>query len=352
MNKGNNNDIENSSNMAEPTMRDLFNILQNCSSKNDLEAIKSQIVASNNETIAKVDDIASRTNIIEDTQQQHTDKIQMLEISMELLKQEQLKNNICVSGIPPALVNKENSTSKLIIAIAKTLGIDITASQFTSYAVASNKFVITHFYNMSHKQMIINKIRAKRSLMVEEVFQQGQSNSQIYLNDHLTPYFNKLYLMARNAKKEGKLASASSYGGKIRARKSVEDVPTLITNENQLLALIEDDVSDMSSSSMQQVINISSASSALTAASSSTAQHTVAHDNNGKKTTRKKTKTRQNGATTRPYKNKHTDSADNRSKQHRTRSNNNNTHGKRILDDSGNSDVGLQLTKVQKQNVK
>lgn len=350
MSAGNNNDNGNSSNTAEPTMRDLFNMLQNCPSKNDLETIKSQIVASNNETIARVDDIACRTNIIEDTQRQHIDKIQMLEINMELLKQEQLKNNICVSGIPPALVNKENSTSKLIIAIAKTLGIDIAASQFTSYAVANNKFVITHFYNMSHKQMLINKIRAKRSLMVEEVFQQAKSNSQIYLNDHLTPYFNRLYLTARNAKKEGKLASASSYGGKIRARKSEEDVPILITNENQLLALIDDDVSDMSYSSLQQSVNSSSGSIVPIVASTSIARHTASGDKTDKKSTRKTRS--QNNTNARPYKNKNTDSTDNSSTQHRNRNNNNKARGKRTLDVSGSSDVGQQHTKVQKQNAK
>lgn len=342
---GNNNNDDKSSNMAEPTIRDLFNMLQNCPSKNDLEAMKSEIVASNNETIAKVDDIARRTNIIEDTQQQHADKIEMLEISMEMLKQEQLKNNVCVSGIPPAMIKKENNTAGLVIAIAKTLGFNINASQFTSYAVASNKFVIVHFYNMSHKQMLINKIRAKRSLMVEEVFQQGQSNSQIYLNDHLTPYFNNLYLIARNAKKEGKLASASSYGGKIRARRSVDDTPTLITSENQLLALIDCDVSDMSSSTVQHSANTSSASSALTTASTSTA-----HVDADKKPARKTPNTRQNGTTTRHGNNNGTSKADTRPKSHRNKnSSSNNKHNKRALDVSGNSEDATNQSKVQKQ---
>lgn len=73
--------------------------------------------------------------------------------------------------------------------------------------------------------------------MVEEVFG-NESNSQIYLNDHLTPYFSNIYLIARRAKREGKLSSASSYGGKIRARKNFNDAPTLITNERQLNALV------------------------------------------------------------------------------------------------------------------
>lgn len=75
------------------------------------------------------------------------------------------------------------------------------------------------------------------------------------MNDHLTSYFNGLYLIARIAKKEGKLASASSYGGKIRARKSVNDAPSIIYTEKQLKELIE------SNKNSNQSINTSQLSS-------------------------------------------------------------------------------------------
>lgn len=65
------------------------------------------------------------------------------------------------------------------------------------------------FYNVRHKQQIQNKVRVERSLMVEGVYD-CTSNSQIYLNDHLTPFMNKLFLVARKAKAAGQLASATS----------------------------------------------------------------------------------------------------------------------------------------------
>lgn len=74
--------------------------------------------------------------------------------------------------------------------------------------------------------------------MVEEVFSHV-SNSQIYLNDHLTPYTTRLFLIARNAKKDGKLASATSYGGIVRIRKNRDDAPTPITNETLLQNIID-----------------------------------------------------------------------------------------------------------------
>lgn len=150
---------------------------------------------------------------------------------------------MCISGIPSELITNDNF-AELVEQIAKTLGAKCDNSHFVAYAVASKKFVIVRFHNAMHKRSLLGKIRVKKSLMVEEVFKSIKSNSQIYLNDHLSPYFNKLYLMARNAKREGKLASASSYGGKIRARKYSDDAPIIITSESQLQEIIDDDDGD------------------------------------------------------------------------------------------------------------
>ena len=242
----NNNNDDTESNMPQPTMRDLFNLLNKCAQKEDIDDIKASIASANTETLDKIEHVNQRVDIIHAKTDANTAKISELEISIEVLKQDQLKNNMCISGIPTHL--NKNNTAESVIAIAKALGLDYTPSLFTSYAVAGNKFVIVHFYNIKHKQTLMNKIRIKKSLMVEEALG-VKSNSQIYLNDHLTPYFNALYLRARKAKSENKLVSASSYGGKIRARKRPDDIPTVITNELQLQMLID----GVDSNNMSQV---------------------------------------------------------------------------------------------------
>lgn len=264
----NNNEISAQSNMPEPTLSDIFNLLQKCASKDDLNNIEAKIVANNANTIERIEDVDRRVFSIENQQQKNTDNIQMLITGLEQMKQEQLKNNVCISGVPVSVVNKDKNTSQVIIAIAKSLGIDLNASQFSSYPVADNKFIIVRFYNLKHKQTLLNKIRIKKSLMVEEVFRRIKSNSQIYLNDHLTPYFNNLYLIARKAKKEGKLASASSYGGKIRARKLANDMPIVITCEQQLQLLIDyDNECDMSLNTSQQTKNNTSSNNSVSSVS-------------------------------------------------------------------------------------
>lgn len=204
--------------MPEPTLLDLFNMMQNNSTKEDINDIKTRIDEYKADTIEKFNQIDQKVNVVSSITNENADNIELLQIKVEELKQDQLKSNICVSGVPTNLIQNDN-TADLIIAIAKKLDVDINQNQFTSYSCASNKFIIISFFMLKHKQLLLRKIRVKKSLMVEEVFG-VQSNSQIYLNDHLTPYFNHLYLLARRAKKDGKLASASSFNGRIKARKT------------------------------------------------------------------------------------------------------------------------------------
>lgn len=238
----------------EPTMRDLFEVIKKCANKDDINEIKAQITAQNEETSIKIATTNKRIDDVVIVSEKTNERIEQLEASMEVLKQDQLRNNICISGVPIAEITNTN-TSDIIISIAKTLGVEIAKHNFTSYPVAGNKFIIVTMYNSRHKQTLLNKIRVKKSLMVEEVFKNQKSNSQLYLNDHLTPYFNKLFMMARKAKVDGKIASASSYGGKIRARKTLDDAPIVITNERQLQTLIDSHDDTSTNTSVQQTKN-------------------------------------------------------------------------------------------------
>lgn len=124
--------------------------------------------------------------------------------------------------------------------------------------------------------------------MVEEVFNTN-SNSQIYLNDHLTPYFTKLHVIARNAKKEGKLSSVSSHGGKIRVRKNANDVPITIAYLSQLQTLIDMENADSSIDSFQH------ADEMITSQPSTSNTHNT-QGKNTNKSSNKKTTSRSNSS--------------------------------------------------------
>lgn len=232
----NNNSPSTESKLSQPTIADVYELLTKCASKNDLTNITKQIQSFTTETTNRLQVVDEKIEEIATTSSRNTDRIDSLEATVESLKQDQLKNNLCISGVPPEILNNIDSADA-VIAIAKALNVELNVHHFTSYTIANNKFIIVQLYNIKHKQGMRNRIKIKKSLMVEECFN-GASNSQVYLNDHLTPYFNSLFVMARKAKIEGKIASVSSYGGKIRVRKLASDSPTIVTTEKQLIALI------------------------------------------------------------------------------------------------------------------
>lgn len=276
-----NNNSNGKSYMPEPTLLDLFNMMQNNSTKEDINDIKTRIDEYKADTIEKFNQIDQKVNVVSSITNENADNIELLQIKVEELKQDQLKSNICVSGVPTNLIQNDN-TADLIIAIAKKLDVDINQNQFTSYSCASNKFIIISFFMLKHKQLLLRKIRVKKSLMVEEVFG-VQSNSQIYLNDHLTPYFNH-----RRAKKDGKLASASSFNGRIKARKNGNDAPMLITCERQLLSLIDDEMGESSYEQLDEAMDTSQPTTS-TAHTTKRQPSNTQRSNRNKKTNKSKT---------------------------------------------------------------
>lgn len=229
---------------VEETLSKIAALLGETAKKDDIDGLKSQILNFSTATNEEIVKLKSTVNAVENKANDQQEQISLLQANVEILKQDQLKNNISIAGIPVELVDGTNS-DEVIINIASKVGVKISKGQFTSHTVANNRFVIAQFYDFKHKQMIINQLRMGKKLIVKEIFANASSNeNQIFVNDHLTPYFNKLYLMARNAKKEGKLCTVSSYNGRIRVRKHSDDVPISISNESQLQLLINLEPSD------------------------------------------------------------------------------------------------------------
>lgn len=234
---------------TEPTMQDLYNLLKNCAQKDDINTVKCLIQSHTEEINHKIENINEQMGAVSAASEQNANDIETLQISIESLKQEQLKNNISVSGVPANLL-KNNKCAEAIIKIANKLDVQLDSSHFTAYTVSNGKLIVAHMHNIQHKQIIIDKIRAKKSLMVEEVFN-TKSNSQIYVNDQLTPYHSKLFQIARMAKRETKIVSVTSYGGKVKVRKCIGDAPIHITSEKQLKSICE--------SSPDAVVNLTQA---------------------------------------------------------------------------------------------
>lgn len=160
-----------------------------------------------------------------------TDQLDEMRLNIESLKQDRLRNNLRLTGLPP--VAFEN-TNKTIMQIKAVLKLGIIPSDFIVYSDRHGSSLILSFGNYAHKRLFTNELQRRKGLLVEEVFPTLNSNSAIYANDQLTPYFAKLFQSAWQAEKNGLLYSASSLGGRIKIKLNETSQSIAIASEQQL----------------------------------------------------------------------------------------------------------------------
>lgn len=183
-----------------------------------------------------VNDNKNRIDNIEVRLQSTCDSTQYDEIrlQLELLKQDRLRNNLRITGLPPPAFNNPDDT---VMSIERVLQLGLIPSDYTAYVDRNKSSLIVSFASHSHKRLFTNALHQRRSLLVEEVFPTIQSNSNIYSNQ-LTPYFANIFRIAWTAKKDGKIHSASSMGGRIKVKLNETSQPTTIESEKHLHELI------------------------------------------------------------------------------------------------------------------
>lgn len=151
----------------QPTLLDVFNLIKSCATKSDIEQLTQKVTTHTNETAKKFTKLNERVDQIASSSSMNTDRIEQLEVNVELLKQEQLKNNICISGIPSD-ITQSMDTAEIVIAIANSLGVQLVSSNFNAYTVANNKFIIVHMYNIKNKLLMVSNVRKKRALWLKK----------------------------------------------------------------------------------------------------------------------------------------------------------------------------------------
>lgn len=170
-----------------------------------------------------------------------SDQIEEIKIQIEMLKQDRLRNNIRLTGLPPIAFDNPNEA---VLSIDYILQLGLIPSDFIVYADRHKSSLIVAFANHSHKRLFMSALQQRKSLLAEEVFPSIKSNSNIYANDQLTPYFAKLFHEAWQAKKEGRVYSASSLGGRIKVKQYEDSSAITISNHQQLNELLNDTHND------------------------------------------------------------------------------------------------------------
>lgn len=224
----------------------------------ELVKIQEMITEQFAKTNAKIDSFSAKVNEVYKAIAEHTDRLNQLEkytatdnrridyavsemenlkFQLELQKQDSLRNNLRITGLPTELVTNATNTMAEIIT---NLNVALLPTDFIAYSDKKQVSIIARFDHNAHKRLIMEAFRKREKILVEEVFQTTRSNAQICCNDQLSPYFASLFKAAWNAKKNKLIHSASSVGGRIRIRMTENSRIVLIQNENQLNALINE----------------------------------------------------------------------------------------------------------------
>lgn len=206
----------------EPSLQDIFNLINERHNKAD-EAMKQTI------DVLKTD----KTSIKRETET-NTVKLTELEKSVEVLKQDKLKNIIKIPGLPSIKFD----TATFVYNLFNHLDIELLDDEFKAYQTRTSNFIIIQFDSYKEKALLLKKIKNKQSLLTEELFKGIKSNNQIYISDQLTPYFAKIFHIARNAKKEEKIYATTARGGKIRVKKNIDSPFHFIFTEDELNQII------------------------------------------------------------------------------------------------------------------
>lgn len=164
-----------------------------------------------------------------------SNEINELQLQIEFLNQDRLRNNVRLTELPPIAFDDPVDT---VMSIDNVLQLDLIPSDFTAYADRHKSSLIVSFASYAHKRLLINLLQQRKALLVEEIFPSIKSNSNIYVNDQLTPHFAKIFQSAWQAKKNGVIFSASSVGGRIKIKLQEMSQAIIIETEEQLQDLL------------------------------------------------------------------------------------------------------------------
>jgi hypothetical protein len=167
------------------------------------------------------------------------DRLSDLETQLNVLEQNTLKNTVEIHGIP--ILNGE-VPSAIVCKIGLALGIRIEASDIeSSYRIGkvrqnslNNPPLVVKFARINLADEFVKSRRVKRNLSLSDLDLGISSDKQVYVNESLSPHYRKLFNLAKDLKRNGKLKYLWVRGGRLYARKSDGGEKYIIRNENDI----------------------------------------------------------------------------------------------------------------------
>lgn len=225
------------------------------------EELKSLLLQIKNQQVTKTDlqgytdKINSRMENIETKIEKHEDNFviinnrldkieqnaKLAQYERELDKQRQLRNNICIFGIPHK--DNENLTD-LAVKTFTLIGVQMDSSKILSaYRINgnTNNIIVVKLSEYELKQQLLN-LKAVNVTTIGNILdcETELANKKIYLNNHLTPFFGRILHHGRMAIKAGKLHSCWIYSFGCQIKFSTEGKTYGIRSITQLNDLLNE----------------------------------------------------------------------------------------------------------------
>lgn len=190
----------------DPIMKLLKDIKKNQFTKKDSQELKKSIDDKFTAVSSELNAHNARFVGIEERLSQFESKITTATYDKELQKQQQLKNNISIFGYPR---QADEDVKKTALAIFRAFNCNFTEIDFTAVYRTEGKSpkfssIIVKFAVFEKKLLALNA-KAKKPIKLSDIMgaTANQVNAQIYLNNHVTPFFSRLLATGRQATKDG-----------------------------------------------------------------------------------------------------------------------------------------------------
>lgn len=196
-----------------PSLLDIMSILKGIkesTDKTDMYMAHSDLQFTNiksniEEMTATIDNLNRRIAALESKPSIVPDRTKTT--SDAITKQDALRKNICIFGIP---FSANENLDEVIASIGSAVGFIINKNDVTNAhrAGTNNVLIIATFTNFRKKLEFLSAKKSKRSIRTSELGLTADVPDQpVYVNNHLTPYFSRIFNMGRKAVAEKVLAA-------------------------------------------------------------------------------------------------------------------------------------------------
>ncbi|XP_046400872.1 uncharacterized protein LOC124167118 [Ischnura elegans] len=178
-------------------------------------------------------ELSNVTGLVNELQE----KVFDLEVKLNRNEQERLKNSVEIRGVP---LTTDEDLQSIVLKISTALNVNMSAEDIDGVfrprprqASSINSRpppIIVRFLRLNKRDELITKRRVRKELNVDDIGLASNlplPQQTIYIDEALTPFNRKLFAIARDLKKNGKVKFVWVRNGNILVRQS-EGAPVVV----------------------------------------------------------------------------------------------------------------------------